>query len=346
MKNKNLLIWASDLSPNTGEGILARTFLTEIKKITDYKKIKIKTFERTIHAGKLDINKIKLKEVVKKNIFHKYLGPVYGAIYLLRFSRKYEVMYLNYLPLWNFLIFIILPKKTILGPITGGLYKETGANLNLIIRKYFFPIFYNISKIIIFRKFKKAIFSTEILKPYIKKNKYYLYNFIFILFKIKTHHIKKKYDIIFYNRNHAAKHSDKVKKILIYLSNFCSVCIVGDTFEQGNVKNFGWIKRNKVFELIKESKMAFNSSENSLSIFGIDCFNHGVPVLCDSNLESQIKFKNELYIRLNFNNFQKSCEKILSLLTQKKTKKNLTPWNNIFLKKNKIKNFLFLYLRS
>ena len=29
-------------------------------------------------------------------------------------------MYLNYLPLWNFLIFILLPPKTLLGPITGG----------------------------------------------------------------------------------------------------------------------------------------------------------------------------------------------------------------------------------
>ena len=31
--NKNLLIWASDISPSTGEGILARTFLNEIQKI-------------------------------------------------------------------------------------------------------------------------------------------------------------------------------------------------------------------------------------------------------------------------------------------------------------------------
>ena len=30
-----------------------------------------------------------------------------------------KICYINYLPIWNFLIFVVLPKKTILGPITG-----------------------------------------------------------------------------------------------------------------------------------------------------------------------------------------------------------------------------------
>ena len=40
---------------------------------------------------------------------------------MLRFiSKNKEICYINYLPLWNFLIFILLPPKTILGPVTGG----------------------------------------------------------------------------------------------------------------------------------------------------------------------------------------------------------------------------------
>ena len=89
MGNKNLLIWASDLSENTGEGILARTFLFEIQKIIKYETVKIKTLESSFNINQLNINKIKFQEIDKKTIYHKYFGPIYGAIYLLFFSRKY-----------------------------------------------------------------------------------------------------------------------------------------------------------------------------------------------------------------------------------------------------------------
>ena len=344
MKNKNLLIWASDLSLNTGEGILAREFLTEIYKLTSYQKIIIKTFEQTIHINDLDIKKIHLKEFDQKNICHKYFGPIYGAIYLRFFSRKYEIIYLNYLPLWNFLIFFILPRKTILGPITGGLYGGDSNNLNLFIRKYFFPLFYNISKFIISIKFNKIIFSTSILKSYIKKKKYILYNFVTILFNKKICNKKKKYDIIFYNRDHDTKHSENVKKILIYLSKYCKICIIGDIFKHPNVKNFGWIERKSVFQLIQQSKIAFNSSENFLSIFGIDCVNYGIPVISDSNVFSKARFKNKFYMRLDYNNLKKTCNKILDLASKNIIKQNSEYWNNIFLEKKKIRNFLYLYL--
>jgi hypothetical protein len=49
MKNKSLLIWASDLSHNTGEGVLARTFLNEIQKVRKYQNIKINTLEENIN---------------------------------------------------------------------------------------------------------------------------------------------------------------------------------------------------------------------------------------------------------------------------------------------------------
>ena len=138
MKNHSLLIWASDLSENTGEGILSRAFIAEISKLNICKKVKIKTLEQEISVGNLDFKSIHLKEVSKTSLFHRYYGPIYGAIYLLLNSRRHTIIYLNYLPLWNFLVFFILPRKTILGPITGGIYKNSANNLNLIIRKYFF----------------------------------------------------------------------------------------------------------------------------------------------------------------------------------------------------------------
>jgi hypothetical protein len=344
MINKNLVIWASDLSQNTGEGILARAFLNEMQKIKKYQNVKIVTMENNINIKNLNLNKIKFKEVNKKIIYHKYFGPIYGAVYLLLFSRKSEVLYLNYLPFWNFIIFLILPSKTILGPITGGIYNGPINNLNLFIRKYFLPIFYSISKLIIDKKYKKIIFSTSILKTYKKKDNSYLLNFVQILFNKKSNYANKEYDIIFYNRDHATKHSDSIKKILVYLSNYCRISVIGDRFNQGNVKNFGWIERDMAIKLIKKSKLAFSSAENFLSIFCIDCINNGTPIIYDKNIQILLKHKNKNYIAINFNNIKIASHAILKLLPLIKEKKDIKWWNSIFIEKRRIRNYLLSYL--
>lgn len=344
MRNKNLLIWASDLSENTGEGILARVFLFEIQKLLKYETVKIKTLESHFNINQLNINKIKLKDIDKKTIYHKYFGPIYGAVYLLLFSRKYDVLYLNYLPFWNFIIFLILPSKTILGPITGGIYCRRVNNINLFVRKYFFPFFYSISKIIIYRKFKNIIFSTNILKKFTTKDKPTLTNFIEILFCKQLHNTNKNFDIIFYNRHHPTKFPENIKETVIRLSKYYRVCVIGDHFKNGNVTNFGWLERNKVLKLIQRSKLAINSAENFLSIFGIDCINNGVLVAYDKNIKFFLKNKNTNYLQVNFNNINVATKKINIFLSKAKVKKNLNWWSNITLKKKRIRDFLLSYL--
>ena len=343
MRNKNLLIWASDLSANTGEGILGLNFLYEMQKINKYKNVKIKNIENNINIKSLNFNNIKFKEVNKKTIYHKYFGPIYGALYILFYSRKYEVLYLNYLPFWNFIVFLILPSKTILGPITGGIYNGRADNLNLLIRKYFFPVFYMISKIIIYEKFKKIIFATNNLKDFIKKDESTLVNFVQILFCKKKYKTKKTYDIIFYNRNHATKFSDNIKNTIVYLSKYCRICVVGDNFNHDNIKNFGWVEREKVLKLIQSSKLAFNSVENFLSIFGIDCINNGALVVYDNKIISNLKYKNSNYIPVNFNNINSASAKILRLISKAKAKENFYWWSNILRKKESIRNFLLSF---
>ena len=51
---------------------------------------------------------------------HKYILPFIGILYCwVYFFRCKKVIY-KYLLYWNFLIFLLLPPKTIIGPITGG----------------------------------------------------------------------------------------------------------------------------------------------------------------------------------------------------------------------------------
>ena len=335
MKNKNLLIWASDLSPNSGEGILARAFISELLRVKKYNKIKIKTLEQNIYLINKNLKTIKYKEIKTNSLIHKYWGPIYGSFYLLFHSHKYQTAYINYLPLWNFPLFCILPKKTLLGPITGGVYLKSVKNLNLLIRKYFFPIFIRVSKLIIKKKFKKLIFSTHILNQYMKKNKFYLFNFIKILFHRHYHNTTKKYDILFYNRNHPTKHSTNVKKILNSLSSVYKVAVIGDYYPQKKIINFGWIKRNEVFTLIKKSKLTFNSAENFFSIFAIDCINHSIPIIYDSKSKPNSELLSNYCIGINFLKKTEAKKKIFNLLQNIEVNGDRDFWKKILVQKKK-----------
>ena len=76
------------------------------------------------------------------NFIHKYLSPFQGVIFLLyhHFIKKNKICYVNFLPLWNTLLFILLPSKAVLGPITGYKFNGKVTNLNSLIRKFIFPL--------------------------------------------------------------------------------------------------------------------------------------------------------------------------------------------------------------
>ena len=152
MINKKIHYWACDKSENSGEGKLALFFLQDLKKKFKTKEIRKPKFTNRI------LNKI---------INYKYLIPFIGILYCWKyyFDNK-KVYYINFLPLWNFLIFLFLPPNSNIGPITGGakFYKKTS-----FIREYLFPFFYKISEIIIIKRNFDLIFSTDLLKKYLKK---------------------------------------------------------------------------------------------------------------------------------------------------------------------------------
>ena len=191
MKKIDTIIWVSNLSEKTGEGILANHFLKYFLLRNKKKKIEIKTLEQSfIYKDNIFFKK---KILNNNTFFHKYFGPFYG-IYCLWRNLDKNIIYINYLPLWNFIIFLLLPSKTILGPITGGIYLNKVNNFNSFIRKYIFPIFFKISIFIIYKKFKNVIFSTDLLKNYVPRSKYSstLFNFVFSFFYLSTQKKKKE----------------------------------------------------------------------------------------------------------------------------------------------------------
>ena len=134
---KLLYVWV-DFSKSRGEGLLARNFIFNCSKYT-----KKKIYINEINYSKLKNKNIFLKTNLFKNYFYTFLGIL--KIWKEHFENK-KTIYLNYLPLWNFLIFLLLPKNTLLGPITGGSNYSKSNTLITLLESTFFCLFYYKSK--------------------------------------------------------------------------------------------------------------------------------------------------------------------------------------------------------
>ena len=246
--------WASDYGNTSGEGRLAQMFIKYKEKQYNCKFLRINNPKNFI----LD---------------HKYISPFVGIICCWYFfcKKKNEVYYINYLPFWNFFIFIFLPPKTKLGPITGGAnYSFNKLNLT---RKYIFPIFYKISELMINLR-GHYIFSTDLLKKYLSQNtiKKSKFNYIFKFINIRKKKYNKEIDFLIYYRKHNNKKNlfpiQTIKKLILH--NY-DVRVIGDNLDLPKIKNYGYISNLKVKSLLKKTYFTLPSEENIYSIFVLEC---------------------------------------------------------------------------
>jgi hypothetical protein len=329
--NYDIFVWASDFEEYRGEGRLARVFIQKISK-----NLNSSFFVKTPGSSYL-VNKKKIFNLKKKNFnlnfFNKYIIFVYGIFLVwINYIKGKKVIYLNYLPLWNFLIFILLPSKTVLGPITGGSFYLNVSLFQKFIRKYLFPIFYFISLKTIHYKFERAIFSTELLKKFISKKykKYFTFNACLLSYNdFQNRNSDKKIDFLIYYKDHYTKNPFYLRKIIYELKklNFLIV-IVGDKILSNKTHSF--IARKKLLSLLKKTKFSIISGENFYSLFCLDCISCGVKVFFDSRIEPNKYFFNKKnFLTLNFDNINESIKKINSFV-------NL---NNYFIRDLKNDNF-------
>jgi hypothetical protein len=272
--------WACDYEKNTGEGNLARLYLQK----TNGKKI-------IISCKKLFTNKF-----IYKILNYKYISPFVGIFVCWYFYlQKKKITYVNYLPLWNFLIFLLLPPSTKVGPITGGAYFSK--NSQYLIRNFIFPILYKISEKIINLRYEKILFSTSLLKKYLSEEtiKKSLFNYIFNYIKIKKIKNKKIIDFLIYYREHTNKKNmfnyNFFEKIL---KKKKEIYIVGDKLTGPNLKNLGYISNKKLVNLLGKTKYTLTSNENIFSLFNIECINNNVKIFADKkNIPKHNVFRNK-----------------------------------------------------
>ena len=310
--------WANDLREVSGEGSLGLTFMKEISLI--HKDIfLIKTNQNIFYfKGGKKIKEIKRKEIFKyDSFFEKYISNLIGIFYLLKRNKcKEKIIYVNYLPFWNWLIFLLLPKETILGPITGGSMIQEVNPFKTIIRKIIFPFFFKISSNIVKKKFQNTVCSTSLLKKYFNANNNY-FNFVILYFKyIVSKRVKKNIDLIYYNRNHSNKNNFKIKKLVVELAREKKVHIFGDNLDGKNIVNHGYISKEKKFLLLSRSKYAIISSENFLSLFTLECFKNNIKIL--SNIQKpKIFFNNKNFVKINLDSYEKTKKNITYLMNKR-----------------------------
>ncbi len=288
MIKKKIYIWASDYSNFTGEGNLGRLYVNlRLKK-----------------KYKIVLSKFKSKNYFGRKILgHKYILPFLGILNCWKyFILRKKVCYLNYLPLRNCLIFLLLPPKTILGPITGGSYYKDEFSINYFIRKFIFPIFYILSSFILYLRNFNTTFSTMLLKKYLTKyvQKKSEFNFVLNALKLKKIKEKKNLQILIYYKKHKNKinlYPIKLIKTLINLK--LKILIIGDHLNIDGVKNIGYVNRSKLNKLLISSKYAILSSENLLSFFAIECINSKVKLITTNRLNKIDKSIRNKYLYIN-----------------------------------------------
>ncbi len=330
----DLYCWACDFSPKRGEGILARHYIQKLSKVKN-KKFHIKSPDGiyTASNGIIKKKKINNKNLSKLNLsfMENYFNPLIGIIYLwVNYFKSRGVCYLNFLPLWNTILFIFLPPKTHLGPITGFIFKKKIKGFNSFLRKYLNNFLFNISTKFLFLRQNKIYFSTDLLKPLVNKanNKKAFFNYLINLVKINRYIKKKKYDFLIYNRNYSVKNNILRNRLLkIILSKGFKIMVVGDQLTLKGVKNLGYLSREKTNLLLERTKFIINSGENPYNIFTIDAFNNHSNIIYEDIFLNKISYFNkEKLFYLNF----KSHNKVLKFLN----KKNFTKISKSKLTKN------------
>ena len=278
--------WVCDFSKISGEGNLANLFINK-NFYNDY----------LIYTPFSLITNKKFKNIIN----YKYISPFIGIIFCwYLFIKKKKVAYINYLPLWNFFIFALLPPKTLFGPITGGAnFKKK----NNIIRRLLFPIFYKLSEFFLIIRNEKVNFSTDLLKKYLSTYTINRSEFNYVFkYLCKKKPRNKDIDFLIYYRKHKNKVSffpyNLIKKLI--LLNF-KIHIVGDYFDNKLVINHGFLNNNKINILLSKTFYSITSDENIYSLFTIECINNNVKILTNEKNKNKIKFFKNNFIFVNYN---------------------------------------------
>ena len=157
------------------------------------------------------------------------------------------------------------------------------------------------------------LFSTDLIKNSFFDNKKYYFNYVLKDLSFKKMKIKKKYDLIFYLRDHKNKNLNLQIQLAKTLSSKFKIITVGKKILKSNIKNFGYIPRSKLFKILKITKFAFLSPENPYSLFAIDSISSNTNVFFNKGNKLKSKAINGISY-VNYNNFDELNKEVTKKL--------------------------------
>jgi hypothetical protein len=214
-----------------------------------------------------------------------------------------------------------------LGPITGTLLYNKYSIFDTFRRGILLNILNSISLIIIFFRYEKFLFSTELLKTCVKKNnlKKCYFNYALQLFEGFQRTKKKDIDFLIYHRIHNNKNNNIIKDFIINSrEQKFKIIVIGDPINFKGVRNMGYVSRSKIKKLLVKTKFTFGSSENLYTLFVLDAIARNVTVFYDKNLKKfNTKIKFSKLISVDFYDTLKTSKYIINKIYNfKKNKKN------------------------
>ncbi len=320
---KKIFIWCSNLQGNNGEGVLATKFIADLKKYNKNYIFEIKT---------LSSGYAKFLSNIFGVIADRFIFPFLGILYLwfiFIFKYKKKICYVNYLPLWNFLLFMFLPPKTILGPITGGSKYLKKPYLNFYLRHVVLNFFCMLSIQILKLRQNKLLFSTDLLKYKFTHFKNVKFNYVFKDFKFIDNNQNRKFDIIFYLRSHKNKNTLLNINLANSLSEKFNVVTIGEKIKNKNIINLGNINKNNLYNILQKTKYSLLSAENIYSFFALDCLSNGVHVFYHNTSKPLINLKKNM-TPLNYYR-----QDLIKKFLEKKLKKRFKKQKKISFKNNR-----------
>jgi hypothetical protein len=231
------------------------------------------------------------------------------------------------LPLWNCFLIFFLPKRTILGPITGRYENLDAYGFKYFIRKYIFSFLYLVNVRILLRKYKYLFFSTDLLITHLKLNvkekKRIFCNFVLSCFIKNNLQVEKNIDFLIYYRDYETKNSEFLNFCVNNLKNK-NIHIIGSFLNSKEVKNHGLIERKKVIDLLRRTKFTIISEENFLSLFFLDAVSCSVNIFYSRKLASKTNYFNSIVAYpLNFSQKINNVDFILKKNFLRKKKVNI-----------------------
>jgi hypothetical protein len=315
--NSTIFCWGCDDATNRGEGQLLYKYISE--NLRNFDLIKITNIKNSrILKHDFKINEVdNFSTSLKLSFIESYISPFIGVMYLwYKYISGKKVCYVNFLPLWNILLFLLLPPGTKLGPITGSVYKGKVTNLESFVRRYIIPILYLISgKVIINLRKGNFIFSTSLLINYLspKVRARSSFDYIFKNIAIKSYNKHRDIDLLVYNRNYFNKSNIFFSEVITNLQkNNFKVYYFGDEIATPGNNYKKIINNSEVQEYLNRTKFTLISNENFFSMFTLEAIKNNVNLIYNKDHKITNKWieSSKKIVKIDYLEVIESIEKI------------------------------------